>query len=107
MYVPAFAVLFGPLDRAVGHVRRYRRQGLIDLVESAGFSVEVCHYADSIGFTAALAHRVIGDRSGQLGERAVALYDRYIFPASRCLDRLARRWFGKNLVLIARRSHAR
>lgn len=104
LYVPAFAVLYGPIDRAVGHVRRYRRQGLIDLVELAGFNVDICHYVDSIGFAAALAYRAVGDRSGQLDERAVRLYDRFVFPASRCLDLLAREFFGKNLVLIAHRS---
>jgi SAM-dependent methyltransferase len=102
IYVPAFAVLYGPLDRAVGHVRRYRRNGLIDLVESAGFTVEACHYSDSIGFPAALAYRAVGRGSGQLDERAVKLYDRFLFPASRRLDYLAQGFFGKNLVLIAR-----
>jgi SAM-dependent methyltransferase len=104
LYVPAYAVLYGPLDRAVGHVRRYRRKGLIDLVESAGFTVEACHYSDSIGFAAALAYRVAGPGSGQLHERAVRLYDRFVFPASRRLDYFTRRFVGKNLVLIARRS---
>lgn len=102
LYVPAFALLYGPMDRAVGHVRRYRRKGLIDLVESAGFSVEVCHYSDTIGFAAAFAHRSIGDSSGQLREPAVRFYDRFVFPASRRLDWFGRRFVGKNLVLIAR-----
>ena len=65
--------------------------------------MEICHYADSIGFAAALAYRAIGDDSGQLDERAVRLYDRFVFPASRRLDYLAREFFGKNLVMIARR----
>jgi SAM-dependent methyltransferase len=102
LYVPAFTVLYGPLDRAVGHVRRYRRKGLIDLVESAGFTVQLCQYCDSIGFAAALAHRTIGNSSGQIRERAVRLYDRFVFPASCRLDHFGRRFFGKNLVLIAR-----
>ncbi len=101
IYVPAYALLYGPLDRAVGHVRRYRRKALINLVESAGFTVQACHYSDSIGFAAALVYRAVG--SGQLGERAIKLYDRFVFPASRRLDYFARRFFGKNLVLIARR----
>jgi SAM-dependent methyltransferase len=101
IYVPAYALLYGPLDRAVGHVRRYRRKALIDLVESAGFTVQVCRYSDSIGFVAALAYRFVG--SGHLRQRAVKLYDRFVFPASRGLDYFARRFFGKNLVLVARR----
>jgi SAM-dependent methyltransferase len=103
IYVPAFAVLYGPLDRAVGHVRRYRRKGLIELAESAGFGVQLCHYCDSIGFAAALAHRAVGNSSGRLSERSVKLYDRFLFPASRSLDPFVQRLFGKNLVLIARR----
>jgi SAM-dependent methyltransferase len=104
IYVPAYALLYGPLDRAVGHVRRYRRKGLINLVESAGFAVQACHYSDSVGFAAALAYRAVG--SGQLRERAVKRYDRFIFPASRRVDYVARRFFGKNLVLIAHRPAA-
>jgi SAM-dependent methyltransferase len=104
LYVPAFPLLYSSMDRLVGHVRRYRRKGLVDLVESAGFTVETCHYADSIGFAAALAYRAIGDDSGKLDERAVRLYDRLVFPASRRLDYVTKRFFGKNLVLIARRS---
>jgi SAM-dependent methyltransferase len=101
LYVPAFAVLYGPLDRAVGHVRRYRRKGLIDLVESAGFTVEQCHYSDTIGFAAALVHRTVGNSSGQLRDPAVRFYDRFVFPASRRLDFFGQRFFGKNLVMIA------
>jgi SAM-dependent methyltransferase len=103
LYVPAFPVLYSSLDRLVGHVRRYRRKGLVDLVESAGFTVQTCNHADSLGFAAALAYRVVGG-SGMLDERGVKLYDRFLFPASRGLDRFAKRFFGKNLVLIARRS---
>lgn len=103
LYVPAFTLLYGPLDRAVGHVRRYRRNGLVDLVESAGFTVQLCHYCDSVGFAAALVHRAVGNSSGQLRERAVRFYDRFVFPASRRLDHLGQRFFGKNLVLIAQR----
>ncbi len=104
LYVPAFPLLYSSMDRLIGHVRRYRKRGLADLVESAGFTVETCHYADSIGFAAALAYRVIGDDSGKLDGRAVRLYDRFVFPASRRLDYFAKRFFGKNLVLIAHRS---
>jgi SAM-dependent methyltransferase len=106
LYVPAFMVVYGPLDRAVGHVRRYRRRPLIDLVESAGFTVEVCHYSDCIGFAAALAFRVFGNGSGRIGEWTVKLYDRFFFPVSRRLDVLARRFFGKNLILVAHRRGA-
>ncbi len=40
--VPANPAYFGPSDEWAGHVRRYTRTGLIDVVESAQLEVERC-----------------------------------------------------------------
>ncbi len=101
LYVPAFPVLYSSMDRKVGHLRRYRRRDLVDKTTRAGFVVDSCRYADSLGFPASLAYRFLGDRSGGIG--GITLYDRYLFPVSRLLDRLVGRFFGKNLVLRAHR----
>jgi SAM-dependent methyltransferase len=103
LYVPAFPVLFTAMDEKVGHLRRYRRSGLVGSVTAAGFRVDACHYVDSLGYLAALVYKVAGNRNGDLNERAVAMYDRYAFPVSTAIDHVARRWFGKNLLLYAER----
>lgn len=100
VYVPAFPLLYSSMDRQVGHVRRYRRVGLVALFERCGFRVDVCRYADSIGFFAALAYRWLGSRDGILDPRAVRFYDRFVFPLSRLGDRLTHGTFGKNLILM-------
>lgn len=102
LYVPAFPVLFSAMDREVGHVRRYRKEPLRALVHGAGFRVTSCEYVDSLGFLAALAYRSVS-RTGQLSSRSVERYDRFVFPLSRVVDRLAARWIGKNLLLEAHR----
>ena len=101
LYVPAFQVLFGPMDSLVGHLRRYRRRGLETKVRAAGFKVQASCYADSLGFFVALGYRLSGRRSGRITSRSVAIYDRYCFPFSRFVDRLFSRLVGKNAVLIA------
>lgn len=103
IYVPAFMILFGPMDRLVGHYRRYRLAELRHSVVSAGFQVSRIEYVDSIGFFAALLFRFIGSSSGTLSPVAVRLYDRYCFPLSRRLDSILRGVCGKNLLVIARR----
>jgi SAM-dependent methyltransferase len=102
LYVPAFQLLYTAMDRKIGHLRRYRRRHLVGAVERAGYHVQQCRYADSLGFFASLAYRAAGDRNGDLNEATVAAYDRYAFPLSRALDRGTGRWFGKNLVLLGR-----
>jgi SAM-dependent methyltransferase len=101
VYVPAFPVLYTSMDRKVGHVRRYTRATLVANVHAAGFRVEHAHYADSLGFIATLAFKLVGNDRGELNRRAIRLYDRVAFPLSRMLDALAGPLFGKNLVLIA------
>jgi SAM-dependent methyltransferase len=105
-YVPAFALLYGEMDRKVGHVRRYRRGALRQLAESSGLRILRCRYADSLGFFAALALRVFGARDGSLNPGAVRFYDRLIFPLSRLLDSIVGGSFGKNVYVTARRQGA-
>lgn len=104
IYVPAFPVLYTSMDAKVGHVRRYTRRTLVAAVRSAGFKVERVAYVDSLGFFAALLFKAIGDRGGELNPRALRLYDRVIFPLSRIIEVATQRWFGKNVLLIARSS---
>ena len=102
VYVPAFPVLYSSMDAKVGHVRRYKRDTLARSVAAAGFTIERVEYADSIGFFATLGFRLTDRGKGDINPRMLKLYDRVVFPMSRVLDRVSRRWFGKNLVLVAR-----
>ena len=104
LYVPAFPVLFSSMDRRVGHKRRYHRRELLNRTETAGFAVDRCVYADSLGFFAALIYaRLVWHSSGILSPAAVRRYDRLVFPISRALDTWLHSSFGKNIVLTARR----
>ena len=102
LYVPAFQLLFSAMDRTVRHLRRYRDRQLAALVHEAGFRVTHCGYVDSLGFLATLCYRLLPE-TGTLNSAKVAFYDRFIFPPSKALDRLTTRWFGKNLLVVARR----
>jgi SAM-dependent methyltransferase len=83
--VPAHRVLFGPLDRTVGHHRRYTRTSLGSALQRAGFRVQHLRLVNPIG---ALGWLV----AGRLGRRALIpgsplrFYDRLV-PLLRLLDR--------------------
>lgn len=105
-YVPAFQVLFGTMDRKVGHHRRYTRATLEQVFRSAGFAIERNRYADSIGFLATLVFNLVDRGDGTLNREALKLYDRLAFPVSRALDAIVWRWFGKNVYVAARKPAA-
>jgi SAM-dependent methyltransferase len=104
VYVPAFDVLSSSMDRLVGHLRRYRAVDLLEYSAHAGLRVSSWRYCDPIGFFASLLYRAVGDKSGAISSRSVRLYDRTAFRLGSFLEPFTGRLFGKNLLVIARRS---
>lgn len=49
LIVPAHACLYGTMDRAIGHFRRYNRQELAFKLHQAGFKVRTQRYINAIG----------------------------------------------------------
>lgn len=103
IYVPAFDVLYSKMDRLVGHHRRYRRDDLVEKMKSVGFQIDTARYIDSLGFFVALIYRWVGNDTGVISPASVKLYDRFLFPLSRILDRLLLGSFGKNLLVVGTR----
>jgi hypothetical protein len=103
IYVPAFPILFSSMDHKVGHMRRYRQNGLAQLLRQAGLTVDYIGYRDSLGFLATLMFKLVGNDSGRINRRALIAHDRFAFPVSRLLDRCTGQWFGKNLVAVTHR----
>ncbi|TCS62973.1 class I SAM-dependent methyltransferase [Varunaivibrio sulfuroxidans] len=101
IYVPALQILYSSMDSKVGHFRRYTKAGLKDLLQGAGFSVQWAGYADSLGFFATLAFKMLGNADGAINPGGLVLYDRLIFPLSRALDAIAHPFFGKNVAAVA------
>jgi len=106
IYVPAFMVLFTSMDKRVGHFRRYTKKQLIELFEQAGFVVDDARYADSLGFFVTLLFKWFGSNTGEINLRALKIYDTFVFPLSRFCDFLFSPFFGKNVMLRARKTRA-
>lgn len=103
IYVPAFQSLYSSMDRKVGHHRRYRLGPLVNMVESCGLKVRSARYADSLGFLASMAYKLIGANDGSINPRTIRFYDRMLFPLSRALDIPFGKLMGKNALVVATR----
>ena len=102
LYVPAFDMLYSSMDRKVGHLRRYNRKQLRELMSKAGFAHINVRYADSLGFFITLLYKWLGSKKGDLNPIALKIFDSWIFPPGRLLDRLGLQYLlGKNLIAIA------
>lgn len=98
--VPAHPWAFSPLDRALGHHRRYTMEGLHDALESAGWDVIVIRRFNSLGaLTWFVSGRVL--RRATISRWQVSLVE-LLVPLLRAADWLLRnRLIGQSLVAVA------
>jgi len=105
LLAPAYPFLFGSLDEAFGHVRRYTKSGLAESLRAAGFEVSSLRYFNGPGVVSwFVAGRVLRRRTISPGD--VKLYDRWVMPWVSAVERKVEPPFGQSLVAVARRAGA-
>ena len=102
LLVPAFQSLYGPIDRDLGHYRRYRRPSLRQAAESAGLAVRKLHYMNTAGFFAWWANSHIFRRREQSSAQ-IAFFDDVVVPVMSRVEDLVRPPFGQSLFAVLER----
>jgi SAM-dependent methyltransferase len=104
IFVPANMFLYSNTDSKLGHYRRYSRKNLINKVSESGFKIELCVYADSLGFFTWLILKIFKLGINDSVSLLLPIYDKFVWPLSNMLDKLGFKFlFGKNLLLLARK----
>jgi SAM-dependent methyltransferase len=98
---PAHQWLYSEFDAAVGHVRRYDKSSL-PATRPDGLELEKLFYLDSVGLLASLGNRLLLKASAPTTAQ-IQLWDGWMVPASRLVDRLTGFLCGKTIVAIYRR----
>lgn len=96
--VPAHQWLFGPFDAAIGHLRRYSRTRLRQVLPAGGH-VRRLVYLDSlsllgVAFSQLLLHQTYPSPA------QIKFWDRAIVPISRILDQLTGYTVGKSVLAV-------
>jgi SAM-dependent methyltransferase len=101
IWVPGYQQLYGEFDRAVGHVRRYTPTTLRDAFERAGLSALEVKPVNLLGGVAWW----LTVRRGGVGRQKpglVRLYDRFVVPTTRFVERRVTPPFGQSVLGVAR-----
>jgi SAM-dependent methyltransferase len=102
LFVPALPALFGTLDRAFHHHRRYTRPALLARLRAAGLQPRDVRYVNLPGIAAWwLAGRVL--RNTSVSSRQARFYDRWVVPWVRALESRVRPPLGQGLLAVARK----
>jgi SAM-dependent methyltransferase len=100
LLVPAHPRLYGDLDRAYGHHRRYTRERLRGVVEGAGLELLDLYSFNLLGVAGWWAKK--RSRSEQLGARSLSLYER-LLVLWRPVERRFRMPWGLSVIALAKR----
>jgi FkbM family methyltransferase len=102
IFVPGLPQIYGTLDEAFEHHRRYTRTSLRALLEGHGFEVELLRYSNFPGVAAWwFTGKVLRQRT--IAPRQVWVYDRLVVPWLRRVERAWAPPLGQSLVAVARK----
>jgi SAM-dependent methyltransferase len=88
LIVPAFSFLFGPIDRNLGHCRRYSPRTIRDLAESVNICVRKIRFMNFVGFFGWWMNARVFKREAQ-STYQIHIFDHWIVPVlSRIEDRV-------------------
>jgi glycosyltransferase involved in cell wall biosynthesis/precorrin-6B methylase 2 len=100
LVVPALHALFGSIDRAIGHHRRYERDEIVAKLRASGLAVEHVRYFNLLGVPGwFLNSRVFGRK--QVPGLQARVHDRLV-PLLRLEERWKQPPFGMSLLAVGR-----
>lgn len=98
---PAHQWLFTPFDSAIGHFRRYNRP-MMRRITPPSLRLDRLFYLDSAGLILSSANRLLL-RQSMPTKVQLRIWDSWVIPLSRVLDRCLLNSVGKSIVGIWRR----
>jgi SAM-dependent methyltransferase len=99
---PAHQWLYTPFDAAIGHFRRYNR-AMLRGITPRGLRLERLMYIDSAGLLLSGANLLLL-RQSMPTKAQLGIWDKYVIPISRVLDRCLFNSVGKSIIGIWQRA---
>ncbi len=106
LMVPAFEALYGPIDRNLGHYRRYSKERLRSLAAAAGFAVRSLRYMNSMGCIGWWINSRILRRTEQ-SPLQIRVFDRLFVPVFSWIESRVEPPFGQSIFAVLTKTGAR
>lgn len=99
LIVPAFEALYGPIDKLLGHYRRYSKRSLSEVARNAGFEPRILRYFNSVGFCGWWFNARILKRTEQSAAQ-IRIFDSAVVPVLSRLERRLEPPAGQSLFTV-------
>jgi SAM-dependent methyltransferase len=99
LMVPAFMALYGPIDKHLGHYRRYTCASLKETAAQAGFAARELRYMNAVGFFGWWFNAKVLKRQEQ-SDGQIGLFDQRIVPVAEKLEGAFAPPFGQSVFAV-------
>lgn len=99
LIVPAFQSLYGPIDKNLGHYRRYNRGMISALARATGLRVRKLHYMNIVGFFGWWLNAHILKREAQSAGQ-IQFFDKFIVSPMAWAEGIVKPFFGQSLLVV-------
>jgi SAM-dependent methyltransferase len=99
LMVPAFEALNGPIDRNLGHYRRYNRESIDRLAKASRLRVRKLRFMNLVGFFGWWANSHIFKREAQSAAQ-IRVFDRFVVPLLSRVERVIPPPIGQSLFVV-------
>ena len=97
--VPALPILYGNIDRRLGHYRRYTKMSLFKIAMQGKFSIDRIHYTNLVGALGWYINFVLLKRNSQNSSQ-VRFFSNFILPLQQFMEKIIKPPIGQTLVTI-------
>ncbi len=107
LFVPSFLHLYNDLDKLAGHLRRYRKGDIAELLEKdTACSIVMSEYFNPVGalgwwLNKFVTHKNINSKNVN---HQVLFFDKFVVPLSKSLNHLTKKIWGQSLYCVIRKN---
>lgn len=101
LLVPAHALLYGEIDRSIGHIRRYNKKDLIKMLTATGFNIikdREINFLGAIGWW--ISSKLLS--SAKVDEGKIKIFN-FIAPFALSVEDIFETPFGTSILVIAQK----
>jgi SAM-dependent methyltransferase len=103
LILPAFPALMGPIDRNLGHFRRYTRASVVRLASDADVRIKKLRYMNVAGFFGWWLNAHVFRREEQ-SEGQIEFFDSVVVPVASRLEAVIPPPFGQSIFAVLEKS---
>ena len=99
LLIPAFEALHGPIDRHLGHYRRYTKRSLTEAARVAGLRPVEMRFMNFVGFFGWWANAKLFRREEQ-SEGQIEVFDKWLVPVQSWLEDRMEPFVGQSIFAV-------